>query len=888
MHNGLRTLGLTMLLVFANGFAVAQSKSGEAVPDSRSAELNREASALISRMTLEQKAAQMQDHAAALPELNIPEYGWWNEGLHGVANAGKATNFPQAIGLAATWDSELLHGIGEVVSIEARAKHNDAIRRGSHARFYGLTFWSPNVNIFRDPRWGRGQETYGEDPVLTSRLAVNFVRGLQGDNPDFFRVVATPKHFAVHSGPDQERHRFDVRPTPRDLEDTYLPAFRAAITEGQAGSIMCAYNSVNGVPACANQELLSNALRRAWSFKGYVVSDCGAIDDIFGGHKYKANAPEAVAVAIKAGTDLDCGHMYRHIPEAVHQNLLTETEVDESLRRLLIARMRLGILQGEERGPYASIPMTEVNSPQHRALALQAARESMVLLKNEGSLLPLSASVRRIAVIGPAADYIDSIKGNYSGTPTDPVVPLAGMRKQWGSSNVLYAQGSAFVNGALLPIPRNLLQPYASPGNEGITGEYFNNVDFSGSPVLVRTDPSSNFNFVDVSPGPGVESHTFAARWSTWFTPPAPGKYRIGIHLGFCYECRQLVGYRMYLDDKLVLDSAAMSTQDEQSDASVPVEFADRTRHLIRVEYTRNKSGGAIDIVWEPPAEALIQQAVEAAQKSDVVVAFVGLSTNLEGEEMKVDLPGFSGGDRTSLDLPNPQQELLERVAQTKKPLIVVLLNGSALSVNWAKKNAAAILEAWYPGEEGGTAIAETLSGKNNPAGRLPVTFYKGTSDLPPFDDYRMQGRTYLYFSGEPLFAFGSGMSYTKFSYSGIRLSTQRLKAGEQLVAKVLVKNSGTREGDEVVQFYTRSRAKSRTQRPVLKSFARVHLKPGESRWISTTFSERDLSSVDDSGVRQVLPGTYELYASGCQPDSNCTNAAIARYTITSSKILQP
>jgi beta-glucosidase len=886
MQSGLRWL---FLIVVPTALALAQGSPSAATPSSSlDAERMQRASALISRMTLEQKAAQMQDHAPSIPEMNVPEYGWWNEGLHGVAYAGKATNFPQAIGLAASWDADLLHEIGEVVSTEARAKHNEAIRRGSHARFYGLTFWAPNVNIFRDPRWGRGQETYGEDPILTGKLAVSFVRGMQGDNPDYLRVIATPKHFAVHSGPEPERHRFNVTPTARDLHDTYLPAFRAAVTEGHAGSIMCAYNAVNGAPACANELLLKNTLRRSWGFQGYVVSDCGAIDDIFGGHKFKPDAPSGVAAAIKAGTDLDCGHMYRHIPEAVRQKLLSETEVDQALRRLFVARMRLGILQGEEQGPYAAIPISQIDSPDHRALALRAARESIVLLKNAGNLLPLRASIRRIAVIGPAADYLASIKGNYAGTPSSPVVPVAAMRKEWGDASVRYAQGSVFVDGALLPIPRNFLQPVTSSGAEGLTGEYFNNLDFSGTPALVRTDHSANFDFADVSPGPSVDAQNFAVRWTAWFTPPAAGKYRIGVHLGFCYECRQLVGYRMYLDDKLVLDSAAMASQDEQSDASVPVEFSDGSRHQIRVEYTRSKSGGQIDIVWQPPSQALIQQAVEAARQSDVVVAFVGLSTNLEGEQMKVDLPGFAGGDRTSLDLPSAQQNLLERVVPTGKPLVVVLLNGSALSVNWAKQHADAIVEAWYPGEEGGTAIAETLSGKNNPAGRLPVTFYKGTSDLPAFDEYRMQGRTYRFYSGEPLFPFGFGLSYTKFSYLGVRLSARRVKAGEPLIAKVLLKNSGSREGDEVVQFYIRQVTKSGSKRPALKTFVRVHLKPGEERWISASLSPRDLSLVDDSGARQVLPGRYEVYVGGCQPGSDCAAGKVARYQVMSSMVLQP
>ncbi len=829
------------------------------------------AAKLISQMTLEEKAAQMQDQAPAIPRLGIAAYGWWNEGLHGVANAGYATNFPQAIGLAATWDTALIQAVAEAISVEARAKHDEAIRQGSYARFYGLTFWSPNINIFRDPRWGRGQETYGEDPFLTSRIGVSFVEGLQGNNPAHPRVIATPKHFAVHSGPEQLRHRFDVKPSAHDLEDTYLPAFRAAITEAKAGSVMCAYNSVDGQPACASDLLLQKHLRSAWGFTGYVVSDCGAIDDIFGGHKFAPDGPAAAAAAIRAGTDLDCGHIYRQIPEAVKRHLLTEQEVDTALDRLFLARLRLGSLQSKETGPYTSISFHQVNSAAHRELALRSARESIVLLKNEKHLLPFQPGLR-IAVVGPAAEYLASMQGNYAGTPLNPVFPLGGMKAVFPEANVTYAQGSSFVDGALLPISGTALKPIASPGKHGMTAEYFNTMDLSGAPALIRTDKVPNFNFTDASPGPGVDPHSFAVRWSAALIPPAPGEYRLGIHLGECYACKDLVAYRMFLDGKLLLDSEHLPAEvTDRDNANVAVHFADVKAHRLKVEYMHRKRGGQVDIVWQAPPEVLLSQAADAAAHSDVVVAFVGLSTNLEGEEMKVTLPGFSGGDRTSIDLPAAQQLLLERMHASGKPLVVVLMNGSALAVNWAQQHAAAIVEAWYPGEQGGTAIAEALAGRNNPAGRLPITFYKSVDQLPAFDDYRMTGRTYRFFHGEPLFPFGFGLSYTTFAYGPVQMSRSTINAGQRLVVRVTVTNTGHRAGDEVAQLYLEPVSNSGPQDKALRGFTRVRLQPKESQIVTFTLKDRDLSFVDAAGVRAVSAGTYRIFIGGGQPGTKAT-----------------
>jgi beta-glucosidase len=614
---------------------------------------------LVSRMTLEEKVLQMQNGAPALPRLNIPAYDWWNEALHGVARAGRATVFPQAIALAATWDTDLMFRIADVISTEARAKYNEAIRNDQHARYQGLTFWSPNINIFRDPRWGRGQETYGEDPYLTGRLAVAFVKGMQGNDPHYYKVIATAKHYAVHSGPEPSRHSFDVTPSARDLNETYLPAFRAAILEGKAYSVMCAYNRVDGVPACANTDLLQKTLRGEWKFPGYIVSDCGAISDIFRGHKYKATAAEASAVAVKAGTDLTCGNEYRSLVDAVKNGLITEAEIDTSLKRLFIARFKLGMFDRPERVPWSKIPFSVVDSAEHRKLALEAARKSIVLLKNEGGILPLKVSVKKIAVIGPSADDAEALLGNYNGRSEKHVAPLEGIRKQFeGKAEVSYAIGAAYT-----------------------------------------------------------------------------------------------------------------SVDEEQ-----------------------------------------LAKAVQLVKDSDVAVAFVGLNPRLEGEEMRVSVPGFAGGDRTTLDLPGSQEKLLQAAFATGKPVIVVLTSGSAVALNSAKEHAPAILASWYNGEEAGTAIAETLAGVNNPSGRLPVTFYKSVADLPPFEDYSMNGRTYRYFKGEPLWPFGYGLSYSKFEHGEPRISGGTVT--------IHVKNTSSVEGDDVVQYY----------RPELAGFQRIHLKPGESR----------------------------------------------------------
>jgi len=838
---------------------------------------------LVSRMTLEEKVSQMRDHAVAIPRLSVPKYDWWNEGLHGVAFAGYATNFPQVIGMAATWDTGLVHQMGETVSTEARAKYNEAMRHDQHEAFFGLTFWAPNINIFRDPRWGRGQETYGEDPFLTSRMGVAFVSGMQGSDPKYFRVVSTPKHYAVHSGPESLRHGFNVDVSPHDLEDTYLPAFRATVTEAHAQSVMCAYNAIDGAPACASTMLLHDHLRDAWKFDGYVVSDCAAVADVYNGHHYSADMPHAAAAAVKAGTDLECGYKagqaFPSLIDAIHQGLIKEADLDDALRRLFRARFKLGMFDPLSSFPYGQIPASEVNSPEHRQLSLRAARESIVLLKNQGHMLPLEAGIARIAVVGPTAELVQSLQGNYNGPPPSPVYPLAGIEKRFSSARVAYAQGSTLVEGFAMPIEHTALHP-ASGSGDGLTGEYFSSPDLSGTPVLTRTDLNVNFNWDKVVPVNGLQRNNYSVRWSGSFTPPAPGEYRLGVRVNYCYSCDNAEGFRLYLDGKLLVERGGQTTGDRDVAVEAPVTFSDGKPHPIRLEYFHTTGTAGIDLTWQAPAAALRDEAVEAAKESEVTIAFVGLSPSLEGEEMSVKLAGFSGGDRTSIDLPAAQEDLLKALAATGKPLVVVLQNGSALAVNWAEQHAAAILEAWYPGEEGGTAIAETLSGKNNPAGRLPVTFYKDISQLPHFEDYSMEGRTYRYFQGKPLYPFGYGLSYSTFEYSNLKLSSSQLKAGDDLTVEVDVRNASGPAGDEVAQLYLEFPVIPGAPLRALRGFKRLHFASSETQHLAYALKARDLSMVNEKGEHVVAPGEYNIFVGGAQPGET-TGGVRARVEIT-------
>ncbi|HEY1987388.1 MAG TPA: glycoside hydrolase family 3 C-terminal domain-containing protein [Terracidiphilus sp.] len=855
---------------------------------------------LVGRMTLEEKAAQLEDWATAIPRLGIPDYQTWNESLHGVARAGYATVFPQAIGMAATWDRATVHSMGDVISAEARAKYNQAQREGNHRIFYGLTFWSPNINIFRDPRWGRGQETYGEDPFLTGRLGIAFIGGVQGSDLDHLRAVATSKHFAVHSGPEQLRHGFNVDPSERDLEETYLPAFRATVTEGHVQSVMCAYNSIDQFPACTNKMLLKDHLRDAWGFKGFVVSDCGAIVDVNQGHKKTPDITHSAALSLQAGTDLSCSIWtpgFNTLADAVHQGLVTEDLVTQAAERLYTARFQLGLFDPQGSNPLDKIPFTDAANEQHRQMALTAAEKSIVLLKNDGAL-PLKGAPGHIAVIGPTADQLTSILGNYVGTPLHPVTPLEGIYNQFRSSPILYAQGSTLAEGVGVPVPRT-----AFGLNKGLKTEFFATSDWTGRAIATETEPAVQSDWENARPVPEMDTHNYSVRWSGTIVAPAAGSYVFTLEPGDSFPYSPNESYRFVLDGKVLSegslragsDMSAMGNFKAAPGASptappvmkfakppvIQVEFADTKEHDFRLEYSHSgdQAGGGLTLKWQAPAQAQLDEAVARAKEADVVVAFVGLSPQLEGEEMPIKIPGFSGGDRTSLDLPAPQQKLLEAVAATGKPLIVVLQSGSAVALNWANAHAAAILEAWYPGVEGGTAIARTLAGLNNPGGRLPVTFYASLDGLPDFTNYTIKDRTYRYFAGKPLWGFGYGLSYTKFKYSAVKLSTESLKAGDPLTATVTVTNAGSAGGDEVVEAYLKTPQQGG---PIhsLVGFERVTLAPGASKEVSIKIDSRSLSSVDDQGNRSILAGKYTLSVGGAQPQETEAKSE-AGFTIT-------
>lgn len=830
------------------------------------------------RLTLEEKVAQLQDRAPAVERLNIQGYSWWNEGLHGVARAGEATVFPQAIGLAATWNTSLLNEIGKTVGLEARAKFNGFAKGETIPRYYGLTIWSPNVNIFRDPRWGRGQETYGEDPYLTGSLASHFISGMQGPDDNHYMAVASVKHIAAHSGPEGIRHGFDSKATPYDMEATFLPAFRQTVKEGKTASVMCAYNAIDGVPVCADPVLITARLRDEWGFEGYVVTDCGAVYDMQEFHHYRPTMAKNAIEVLTAGVDVNCGNGFSQLPIAVKDGDVEESAIDLALSRVWSIREKLGL---DGRGsPYDSISPDAVHTSEFATLAAQAARESMVLLKNDG-ILPLSKD-NTIAVIGPNADLLESLRGNYHGIIVDPITPLKGLRDATSSDSVLYAQGSNLAEGVGITIPETALT--TAFGDVGLTGEYFASPDFTGEPVLVRTERTVNLDLQNTVPADSLTKGQYSARWSGFIQPPENGVYTLSVQVENCWSCssEQHDGVRLFVDDQAVivhnmaLEDDADTTDNgklhgvagKTASLSASVNLKAGHKHAIRMEFTHRGDWG-IRLQWQAPADAQIAEAIDVLKKADVGVVFVGLSPDLEGEELSIEVPGFDRGDRTSLTLPARQQQLLSALKTTGKPLVVVVMSGSAVSTNWSDENASAVLQAWYPGESGGQAIAQTLFGDYNPAGRMPVTVYRSEQDLPPFEDYDMQGRTYRYFKGNPLYPFGHGLSYSEFAYSDLSLSQSALKAGESLTVTGSVTNTSDVTGDEVVQIYLSSEGASQGLLRELVAFSRVNLKPGETKKVTFTLSPRMLSTVSANGTRAVVEGNYRLYVGGSQPTSD-------------------
>jgi beta-glucosidase len=820
---------------------------------------------LVARMTLEEKIGQMMNAAPAIPRLGIPEYNWWNECLHGVARAGLATVFPQAIGLGATWDEDMMHEVSTAISDEARAKHHDFVRKGKRLIYEGLTFWSPNINIFRDPRWGRGQETYGEDPYLTGRLAVQFIKGLQGDDPKYYKTIATVKHFAVHSGPEPERHFFDAQADERDFRETYLPQFEMGIKEGKAYSVMCAYNRYHGEACCGSSRLLTTILRHEWNFQGYVVSDCGAIDDIYQHHKIVPTPEEAAALAVKAGCDLECATTYQHLKEAVQKKIITEKEIDVAVKRLFTARFKLGMFDPPDSVKYASIPYSVVDSKEHQQLALDAARKSIVLLKNDHDLLPLKKDIGTLAVIGPNADQWQMLLGNYNGLPSKAYTPLEGIRDKLGAhSKVLYAQGCELAEG--LPSFEKIPAAVLSHGNEkGLRADYYNHRDFTGGILFSSTESQLDDNWNEGAPRKDMNDDDFGVKWNGDITPKQSGLYQLGI----ITTCKT----NLYLDDSLIANTS-YHFRDEFNDPrlrkSIPIRMEAGKKYHLRVEAGESYGDARVQLVWSRQGtnarEQLKEEALSTARKADAIVLCMGLSARLEGEEMDVNIDGFKGGDRTTLDLPKIQEDLIKEVAALGKPVVLVLLNGSALSINWEDQHIPAILEAWYPGQAAGPAIADVLFGDYNPAGRLPVTFYKSLKDLPAFGDYAMAGRTYRYFKGEVLYPFGYGLSYTRFQYGNLQVDPPSRK-GDTIRASVTVKNTGTREGDEVAQLYV-SAKDATVPVPIrsLRGFKRIHLQPGEEKTLHFAIAPDAFTVIDDKMQKVPLSGQFDILVGGGQP----------------------
>jgi len=822
---------------------------------------------LVARMTLEEKASQLVNGAPAIPRLHVAAYNWWSEALHGVIDNG-VTEFPEPIGLGATFDVPGIHAMATDIGIEGRIKHVQDVRAGHLGIMGGLDFWAPNLNIFRDPRWGRGQETYGEDPFLTARMGVAFVTGMQGDNPKYYRVIATPKHFDVHSGPEPTRHFSDVDVSRHDELDTYEPAFRAAIVEGKAGSIMCAYNAIDGEPACANQYLLQDQLRGKWGFQGYVVSDCGAVEDIFTGHHYRPTQAQASAISLMRGMDNECfgagtnpkDYDYQPFVEAVQQGYLPESAMDTALVRLFTARIKLGMFDPPDMVPYTRIPESELSSPAHRAMALKLANESMVLLKNDGTL-PLSPDIRRIAVVGPLANQTRVLLGNYNGTPTHTVSFMEGLKAEFPNAKITYVPGTQFLNPDGSPVADNLLT--APDGKPGLKAEYS---DWTGvqmgpgaipKPIVARIEPNIDFSGNKL-PSQLAGKSSVGVQWTGFLTPRATGDYLLGVQAnGFA---------RVAVDGKAV----AMQFRSEQVQPTLGRVHLDKGEKVALDVLYRPLPGvkPSAQLIWAPVDNAPSPEAVDAARNADVVIAVVGITSQLEGEEMPVNQPGFLGGDRTSIDLPEPEEALVKAVAATGKPLVVVLMNGSALAVNWESKHANAILEAWYSGEEGGAAIAETLIGKNDPAGRLPVTFYTGINQLPNFENYSMEDRTYRYFHGKPLYPFGYGLSYTTFAYSDLSVPQAPVSVGDPVPVAVTVTNTGKVAGDEVVELYLKFPPVAGAPRIALRGFERIHLDPGASEKVHFELKGRDLGMVTAAGQPIIANGDYTVSVGGGQPDT--------------------
>lgn len=849
---------------------------------------------LVKQMTLDEKISQLGNTAPGIPHLGIDPYDWWNECLHGVARAGVATVFPQAISMAASFDTELMHQVASAISDEARAKHHEFLRNKEYGRYTGLTMWSPNINIFRDPRWGRGHETYGEDPYLTGQMGMEFVKGLQGDDPKYYKVVATAKHFAVHNGPEPDRHVFNVTPNTRDLWETYLPAFEDLMVDAKAYSIMGAYNRVDGESACGSWMLLEDILRDKWAFDGFVVSDCGAIYDIYGNHKVVNTAAEAAAVGLRRGCDLNCGGVYQTaMKQAVIDGQLDEGEIDLAVYRLMLARFKLGMFDPAEMVPYAQIPYSVNNSEKHDEMALEMAQKTMTLLKNDGTLPLNKKKLKQVVVVGPNANSISPLYANYHGTATNPITVLEGIQQELGDNvEVSYIKGCPLVVNELTEadytvVDSKYLHHKNAQGKEvdGLLGNYFLGTELEGEPKLTRIDKSVDFIYESgsptdteiaqgiLTPDQALPVDNFSIRWTGKITAPITGTYQLGINSDD--GCRVWVNGDLLIDDWM--NHGMQATLRE-------VDFVEGKSYDLKVEYYEAAEGAGVQLVWYVPEQnvtadndpmRLSTQDLSRIKNADVAIFVGGLDATWEGEEMagRTGIDGFNRGDRTKIELPDVQQQALKDMMGTGTPVVFVVMAGSAIAFEGLENDLSAMLMAWYPGQRGGNAVADVLFGNYNPSGRLPVTFYQSTTELPDFKDYNMRagkGFTYRYYQGEALYPFGYGLSYTDFEYSDLKMSETRISETSEITVSFKIKNSGKVDGEEVVQLYVKDvDSEMWMANKQLRKFERISLKKGETKTVTFTLKADEDMRYYDSMKRAyaVDSGAFELQIGASSED---------------------
>ncbi|SHI84414.1 beta-glucosidase [Bacteroides stercorirosoris] len=830
----------------------------------------RRAELLVKELTLEEKAHLMMDGSRPVERLGIKPYNWWNEALHGVARAGLATVFPQPIGMAASFDPEMVYEVFNAVSDEARAKNTYYASQDSRERYQGLTMWTPTVNIYRDPRWGRGIETYGEDPYLTSRMGVMVVKGLQGPaDGKYDKLHACAKHFAVHSGPEWNRHSFNAENIkPRDLYETYLPPFEALVKEGKVEEVMCAYNRFEGDPCCGSDRLLMQILRGEWGFDGIVVSDCGAIADFYNdrGHHTHPDAESASAAAVVSGTDLECGSSYKALIESVKKGLISEETVDTSVKRLMKARFALGEMDEPEKVSWTKIPFSVVASAAHDSLALNIARESMTLLMNKDNFLPLKRGGLTVAVMGPNAN--DSVMqwGNYNGMPPHTVTILDGVRNMLGADDkLIYEQGCPWVERTLI---QSAFSQCKSDKGPGFTARYWNNLEREGEPVTTA-QVTTPFRFCTSGAtvfAPGVNLTDFSATYNSVFTPKESGEIVLEV---YCYGSGRLRVNGEEVKGFSNKHGARKSTHAMKVQAGKSYDLE------LDFEYLRSDAQLNFDLGFKKEVD--IRKSVERVKDADIVVFASGISPSLEGEEMGVNLPGFKKGDRTDIELPAVQRELIEALHRAGKKIILVNCSGSPIGLEPETQKCEAILQAWYPGQQGGTAVAEVLFGDYNPAGKLPVTFYRNVSQLPDFEDYNMTGRTYRYMQDAPLFPFGYGLSYTTFGYGKTALDKSELTAGQPLRLTVPVTNTGKRDGEEVVQVYLRKQGDAEGPVKTLRAFKRVRIPAGKTVNVEFDLKDKELEWWDDqSNTVRVCPGNYDIMVGGSSKEEDLQRTTIA------------